>query len=63
MKQELRDRIINGETVDTRNYRYKMVVCRVSDRQWAEIRRIPIECLDTTDALARWETVEALYEA
>lgn len=63
MNKNTRSRILNGETVDTKKYRYKLFACRNATEQWAEIRRIPMEYLDTTASIDGWETVEVLYEA
>lgn len=63
MDKNTRKRVLNGEIVDTKKYRYALKVCGDHEKQWAEIRRIPLECLDTTAATDGWETVEVLYEA
>lgn len=63
MKKELRDRIIAGEIVDTETCRYILKVCQNHEKQWAEIRRLPIEYLGTPAALDGWETVEVLYDS
>ena len=63
MSKNTRNRVLNGETVDTKKYRYRLFACGNAIEQWAEIRRIPLEYLDTTAAVGGWETVEALHEA
>ncbi len=60
MKKELRTRIINEGTVDTKNYRYRIVECSDLESQWHEIVRIKLEYLDTTAAVDAWETVEVI---
>lgn len=63
MTVDTRNRVLNGETVDTKKHRYKLFARGNAAEQWAEIRRIPLECLDTTAAIDGWETVEVLHEA
>lgn len=63
MNKEIRDRVLNGEIVDARKYRYVLKQCGDHEKQWAEIRRLPLELLDTTAAIDGWETVEVLHEA
>lgn len=60
MKKEIRDRVLCGEIVDTKKYRYVLKACGDHEKQWAEIRRLPIEYLDTTAAIDGWETVEVI---
>lgn len=62
MTVDARNRVLSGEIVDTRRYRYVLKACGDHEKQWAEIRRIPLECLDTTAAIDGWETVEVLHE-
>ena len=63
MNKQIREQVLNGEIVDTETYRYVLKTCCDHENQWAEIRRIPIEYLDTTAAINGWETVEVLHEA
>lgn len=63
MTVDTRNSVLNGEAVDTKKYRYKLFACGNAAEQWAEIRRIPLEYLDTTAAIDGWETVEVLHEA
>lgn len=60
MEKSIRDRVLNGETVDTKKYRYVLKACCNHEKQWAEIRRLPLECLGTTAAIDGWETVEVI---
>lgn len=56
MTTKFENRIIREGIVDTRKYRY---VCNdYSDRR--EIKRLPIEDLDTTAAIDGWETVKVV---
>lgn len=63
MKKTIRERILNGEIVDTKKYRYVLKVCGDHEKQWAEIRRLPLDYLNTTAAIDGWEVVEVLHEA
>ncbi len=60
MNKNIRERILNGSIVDTKKYRYILKVCGDHEKQWAEIRRIPLEYLDTTASIGDWETVEVI---
>lgn len=60
MNKNIRERILNGSIVDTKKYRYILKVCGDHEKQWAEIRRIPLEHLDTTASIGDWETVEVI---
>jgi hypothetical protein len=57
MTKALIHRVMRELIVDTRKYRYKF------DSNNGQIRRIPLEYLDTTAALTEWETVADLAEA
>lgn len=60
MTKTIRDRVLRGEIVDTKKYRYILKQCQDAESQWVEIRRLPIVDLDTTAALDGWETVEVI---
>lgn len=62
MKQELIDKIMNDKSgsYDTRKYRYIAKHCYDHEKQWIEIRRLPLELLDITAALTDWETVAVI---
>lgn len=60
MDANVRERVLDGEIVDTEEYRYVLKHCGDHEKQWAEIRRLPLEYLDTTAALDSWETVEVI---
>lgn len=62
MTKAIRERVMRGEIVDTRKYRYVLKGCQNHENQWAEIRRLPIEYLDTTSAFSKWETVEVVID-
>ena len=55
------NRVMHDGTVDTRNYRYIVTEEHDSDKQWAEIKRLPIDKLETTAVLTDWETVKRIY--
>lgn len=55
------NRIMQERTIDTRNYRYIVTEEHDSNNQWAEIKRLPLDKLDTTAALTDWETVKRIY--
>ena len=58
MTREFKARLMCNGSIDTKKYRY---IYRVyADR--AEIRRLPIEYLDTTAAIDGWETIEVISE-
>lgn len=60
MTQAFINRILRERTVDTAKYRY-IVTEKHDDRaQWAEIKRLPLDKLDTTAALTDWETVKRI---
>lgn len=66
MTNNIKALVLQGETVDTWKYRYRLVACENAKMQWCEIRRLPLVYLDTTAALTEWETVEAdtkIYES
>ena len=46
--------------MDTEKYRYIVKDCHDADGQWAEIRRLPIDQLDTTAAIDGWETIKVI---
>lgn len=54
MTKEFLKKVIKEKIVDTPKYRY--VYQPYPDR--AEIQRLPIDCLDTTDAIDGWEIVK-----
>lgn len=56
MTKMFREKVLQNGTVDTKTYRYRVFECG----DHGEIRRIRIECLDTTAALDGWETVEVI---
>lgn len=56
MKKEFAEKVMRELIVDTRKYRYICADC--CDR--SEIRRLPLEYLDTTAALDGWETVQVI---
>lgn len=60
MRKDLKARVLKGEIVDTKKYRYIMEECGDHEKQWQEIRRLPIDLLDTTAALDSWETIEVI---
>ena len=54
-------RILRERTLDTAKYRYIVTEEHDDTHQWAEIKRLPIDKLDTTAALTDWETVKRIY--
>lgn len=60
MKKEFAERVMREGCVDTRTYRYKLVLINGATEQYAEIQRLPLSKLDTTAALTDWETVEVI---
>lgn len=61
MTKSVRERVLKGEIVDTWKYRYICHDCHDSEKQWKEIFRLPLECLDTTLAIDSWESVEKIF--
>lgn len=61
MTQAFIARIMQERTVDTAAYRYIVTEEHDDRTQWAEIKRIPLDKLDTTAALTDWETVKRIY--
>lgn len=60
MKKEFEKRVLNERIVDTAKYRYVVAECHNSSSQWFEIRRIPLDQLDTTASINGWETVKVI---
>lgn len=60
MKKEFENRVLNERIVDTAQYRYAVAECRDAGSQWLEIRRLPLDKLDTTAAIDGWETVKVI---
>lgn len=60
MTKEFVERVMKERIVDTEKYRYMVTECHNSERQWAEIRRLPLDELDTTAAVDGWETVKVI---
>ena len=56
MTKTFREKILKNGTVDTKNYRYH--VAQYPDH--CEIRRIPLDYLNTTTAIDEWEIVEII---
>lgn len=57
MTKKFEKKVINQKIVDTSKYRYIYEV--YSNR--AEIKRLPINYLDMTDAINGWETVKIYH--
>ena len=57
MTKKLIARVLAGEIVDTKNYRYITKTVSTLDGQYETIIRLPIGDLGTTAALNGWETV------
>ena len=60
MTQDFEARLLRERIIDTRNYRYIIAECYDDNAQWAEIRRLPLNKLDTTAALTGWETIKRI---
>lgn len=60
MTKEFAEKVMRERIVDTKKYRYTVKECHENNSQWAEIRRLPIEKLDTTAAIGEWETVKII---
>jgi hypothetical protein len=60
MTKEFIDRVIREGIVDTKTYRYIRKDMTGATEQWVEIRRLPIDKLDTTAAIDGWETVRVI---
>lgn len=56
MRKDFREKVMKMGTVDTAKYRYTYT--EMADR--AEIKRIEIEKLDTTEAIDGWEVIEVI---
>ena len=61
MTKAFEERILREHIVDTKQYRYIVTVEHNANSQWAEIKRLPLDKLDTTAALTDWETVKRIY--
>ena len=59
-KNAFYDRVIREQIIDTEQYRYIAKECHNADEQWVEIRRLPLNDLDTTAAIDGWETVKII---
>lgn len=60
MKKEFEKRVLNERIVDTAQYRYAVSERHDSNSQWLEIRRIPLDQLDTTASIDGWEIVKVI---
>ncbi len=60
MTANLISKIIRYGVVDTRKYRYVLVTGADAQRQWAEIRRLPLAALGTTSAINGWALVRKI---
>lgn len=60
MNQNFIERLMHERCIDTRNYRYIVTEEHDANSQWAEIKRLPLDKLDTTAALTDWETVKVI---
>ena len=60
MTQAFIDRLMKERIVDTAKYRYIVTEEHDATAQWAEIRRLPLDKLDTTAANTDWETVRRI---
>ena len=60
MTKDFEEKLLKERIIDTRNYRYIIKECNDSNSQWAEIRRLPLDKLDTTAAIDGWETVKII---
>lgn len=61
MKKEFEARLMQERTIDTDKYRYIVTEEHDNEKQWAEIKRLPLSDLDTTKAIDGWETIERIY--
>lgn len=55
------DRIMRERIVDTATYRYIVTEKHDQNKQWAEIKRLPLDKLDTAAAIDGWEVVKRIY--
>lgn len=60
MNNKLREKVLRYGSVDTSNYRYVVSVEHNADKQWLEIKRLPLAALNTTAAITDWEVVETI---
>lgn len=61
MKQKFINRVMREGIVDTENYRYIATEEYDAKTQWIEIKRLPIDQLDTTTAIDGWQIVKRIY--
>lgn len=61
MKKEFESKLMQERIIDIKQYRYIITEEHDADKQWAEIKRLPISQLDTTAAIDGWETVKRIY--
>ena len=61
MTKDFEKRIMRERIVDTKQYRYIITEAHDADKQWAEIKRLPISQLNTTAAIDGWETIKRIY--
>lgn len=61
MKKEFEAKLMQERIIDIKKYRYIVTEEHDADRQWAEIKRLPISQLDTTKAIDGWETIKRIY--
>lgn len=60
MKKDFIKKVLAERIYDTDKYRYVVKECNDAEKCWQEIRRLPLEDLDTTAALNGWETVAVI---
>ena len=61
LNDEFKARLMQERTIDTKDYRYIVTEEYDNEKQWAEIKRLPLSDLDTTKAIDGWETIERIY--
>jgi hypothetical protein len=61
MRKEFEAKLMQERIIDTKQYRYIVTEEHDAEKQWAEIKRLPISDLDTTKAIDGWETIKRIY--
>lgn len=61
MTKDFEARLMRERMIDTKKYRYIITEEHDTEKQWAEIKRLPISELDTTSAICGWETIKRIY--
>lgn len=61
MTKDFISRLLTERCIDTKQYRYIATEEHDSEKQWLEIKRLPIDQLNTTASIDSWVTIKRIY--